>query len=148
MIGEKEIIFESPPSRPDDEFWLEQGRELVKGSITAVLDAAKSLLTGLGLLQGIYLGIIGFADYIPKTMPLHWKSLFLLPLISWLVALSFCLWVVMTKRFEFHPRSPDEIRETYEKILEEKQRFLKAAFVFMALGIILAMLLFIFRYQL
>ncbi len=148
MTGEKDMVFESSPSGPDDEFWLEQGRELVKGSINAVLDAAKSLLTGLGLLQGIYLGIIGFADYIPKTMPLYWKSLFLVPLISWLVAISFCLWVVMTKRVEFHPRSPDQIRETHEKILEEKQRFLKAAFFFMALGIILAMLLFIFRYQL
>jgi len=148
MTDEKDMVFESPPSRPDDEFWLEQGRELVKGSINAVLDAARSLLTGLGLLQGIYLGIIGFADYIPKIMPWAYKCLFLAPLISWLVALSFCLWVAMTKRFEFHPHSPDEIRETYEKILEEKQRFLKAAFFFMALGLISAMLLFIFRYQL
>ena len=49
MPDDKETIFNSPPSEPDDKFWLEQGEVLIKGSVTAILDAAKSLITGISI---------------------------------------------------------------------------------------------------
>ena len=138
-------IIDSPPSEPDDDFWIEQGRGLVKGSLSALLDASKSLMTGLGMLQGIYLGILGFAEYVPKTMPNIFKFLFALPFLFWLFALYKCLQILMTKKFKLHLNSPDEIRETYENILKDKQEKLTQAFWTLASGLIMAVLLFGFR---
>ena len=49
MADAHDIIFDSAPSNPDDDFWLEHGKKMVGDAITAVREAAKALLTGLGL---------------------------------------------------------------------------------------------------
>jgi hypothetical protein len=100
-------------------FWLEEGREMVKGSLPAVLEAAKSLITGLGLLQGLYIGIIGFQDFIPKTAPAAVKLLFTLPLAFRLAGLFFGPRVMMTEPRGLLLRSPDSIRNTLGEILPE-----------------------------
>lgn len=73
MADANEHIFDSAPPSPDDNFWLEQGKKMVEDTIPAVREAAKALLTGLGLIQSLYLGLLGFADFIPKTFPLMLK---------------------------------------------------------------------------
>ena len=145
MADEKEMIYDSAPAEPDDEFWLEQGKKMVGESITAVREAARTLMTGLGLLQGIYLGILGLADYIPATMPLEHKGLFLLPLLLWLTALYHCLQVMMTRRLDINLLSPDDIRKKSEKVLTEKQRKLQWAFWMLVTGLIAALILLVFR---
>lgn len=102
MTDEKERIYDSAPSEPDDEFWLEQGKKMASESITAVREAAKVLMTGLGLFKGIFLVILGFADYIPKTMPIMYKSLFLVPLLFLLISLYHCLKVMMTQQLDIY----------------------------------------------
>lgn len=84
-------------------------REMVEGSIEAVREAAKQLMTGLGFLQTIYLGILGFANFIPKEMPLLPKALFLAPLLLWLVALYCSMKVLMTKPYALNLHAPEEI---------------------------------------
>ncbi len=74
MADTNDMIFDSAPSNPDDDFWLEQGKKMVQDSITAVREAAKALITGLGLMQSVYLGILGFAGFIPKSLPLTQKA--------------------------------------------------------------------------
>ena len=139
------MIYDSAPAEPDDEFWLEQGKKMVGDSITAVREAAKTLMTGLGLLQGIYLGILGLADYIPATMSLEHKGLFLLPLLFWLTALYHCLQVMMTKRLDINLLSPDDIRKKSEKVLTDKQRKLQWAFWTLVIGLVAALMLLVFR---
>ncbi|MEP7342695.1 MAG: hypothetical protein ABI977_33510 [Acidobacteriota bacterium] len=39
------------------------------------------MMTGLGALQGIYLGMLGFAKFVPETAELWMKALFLMPLL-------------------------------------------------------------------
>jgi hypothetical protein len=145
MTDENEVIYESPSSEPDDEFWLEQGKKMVEDSIGAVRDAAKALITGLGLLKGIYLGILGFARFIPESMSLPLKSFFIVPLLFWLISVYSCLQVMMTKQLEVNLRSPDDIRQTSETVLKEKQKNLQSAFWTLALGLVVAFLLLIFR---
>lgn len=60
-------VFESGPSEPLDDFWLEQGKKLMEGSIPAIEEAASSLIRAIGLLKGIHLGILGFAGFVPKN---------------------------------------------------------------------------------
>jgi hypothetical protein len=145
MPEKKEMIYDSPASQPDDDFWLDQGRKMVEASLAAVREAAKSLMTGLGLLQGIYLGILGFAEFIPKTMPLLRKGLFIIPLLCWLAALYYGLQVMLTQRLDLYLHSPEDIRQKSGAVLEEKQRQLQHAFRALSLGLIAAFVLLGFR---
>ena len=147
MPNENEKIYDSPPSEPDDDFWLEQGKKMIEGSFGAVQEATKSLMTGLGLLQSIYLGILGFADYIPKTLSLPVKTIFLLPLLFWLLALYSCLQVMMTKRLDITLFSPDDIRSNYNRVLRDKQKNLKSGFWELTIGLVVAFLLLFFRFK-
>jgi hypothetical protein len=143
-----EVIYDSPPSEPDDDFWLDQGKKMVEGSLPALREAAKSFLTGLGVLQGIYLGILGFSEFIPKTMPLLQKSLFLIPLLCWLEALRHSLQVMMTQRLNIYFHSPDDIRKKSDSVLVEKQGKLQWAFWFLTLGLVAAFVLLVYRLSL
>ncbi len=145
MADEKEIIYDSAPTEPDDDFWLQEGQKMVGESVTAVREAAKTFMTGLGLLQGIYLGVLGFADYIPKTMPLLHRGLFLLPLLLWVSALYLCLQVMMTTRLDINLHSPDDIRKKSESVLNEKQGRLRWAFWTLVIGLVVALMLLVFR---
>jgi hypothetical protein len=64
MKDKKDKVYDSPPSQPNDAFWLDQGREMVKSSIPSLTEASKTMLTGLNILQGIYAGIIGFYSWL------------------------------------------------------------------------------------
>ncbi len=141
-------IFDSPPSKPDDDFWLEQGKKLVEGSLAAVKDAAKSLLTGLGALQGIYIVILGFAEFIPKTMDLWKKSLFFFPMLCWLVAIYLALQVLMTRQLYIIMHSPEDIQKELEDMVENRQKHLQWAFWCASAGLIAVFLLLALRFSL
>lgn len=145
MENKEEKIYESEASQADDDFWMEQGRKMVEMSLGAVLEGAKSLLTGLGLMISVYLGILGFADFIPKSSSILIKAIFVLPLLIWLYAVRFCLRVIMTKELSLNPFSPDEIQKRYENLLREKEEDLILGFRCLSVGLILTMFLFILR---
>ncbi|MBN1899839.1 hypothetical protein JW926_00770 [Candidatus Sumerlaeota bacterium] len=145
MENKEEKIYESEASQADDDFWIEQGRKMLADSLDAVLEGAKSLLTGLGLVISVYLGILGFADFIPKYSFILIKALFILPLLIWLYAVRFCLRVIMTNDLSLNPFSPDEIRKRYENLLREKEEYLVSGFRFLSAGLIFTIFLFILR---
>jgi hypothetical protein len=139
-MATQEKVYDSGPEQPDDEFWLAQGRKMVEDSLPAVREAAKALMTGLGVLQGIYMAILGFGDY-AKKMTLPDAGMFALPLLAWLVALHGCLSVMKTKERELNLFSPEEIRRDHEQVLKHKQRSLEYAFWELTVGLILAIVL-------
>ncbi|MHC4559366.1 MAG: hypothetical protein ACYS80_18900 [Planctomycetota bacterium] len=141
MANDNEKIYESPPSKPSDSFWLKQGEKMLEDSLPSIREAAKSLMTGLGVLKAIYLGILGFADLVPKTASLSLKSLFTLPLLLWLGALYFCLCVMMTKESQINLHSPEDIRQSAKQALKSKQNYLKLAFWLLTIGLFLAIAL-------
>ena len=139
---------ESEPTPPDADLWLEYGRKLVTDAPASLRGAATSLMTGLGALQGIYLGILGFAKFIPENIDTVLKLIFVLPLFAWTGALYLCLKVLMTSVSELNLNSPSELREDYTKMIAEKQYLLNLAFIFMVSGIGGAVFLLIFRTKL
>ncbi|MBN2440054.1 MAG: hypothetical protein JXJ04_01870 [Spirochaetales bacterium] len=144
-MKEKNKVYESPASLPNDEFWLTLGRELVKGSIPSLLDASKNMLTGLNILQGIYAGIIGFTAYIPEDLDVLLKSLFFLPFIFWVIALFFYLDVSFTKKYTIELLSPEVIKHYHETMCHNKQRSLTIGYWFQAIGILAFFTLLIIR---
>ena len=138
MTDQEEKIYESGPAQPDDDFWLERGRKMVEGSLPAVREAAKAMMTGLGVLQGIYIGILGFGETAKR---LTWETgLFAaLPLVAWMVALLFCLRVMMTNPHKIHLHAPESIRDNHEAVLKAKQIDLWCAYAGLAIGLLLAL---------
>jgi hypothetical protein len=145
MAKQKEIIYDSAPSQPDDDFWLEQGRKMLGESYGAARKAAKTLMRGLGMLNAVYLGILGFAKLVPEYASFVQKSVFVTPLVFWLLALYFSLEVMMTKQLSINLHSPDDIRKNSEEVLKEKQRHLYWALGALAVGLAIALLLLVFR---
>lgn len=140
-------IFDSPPDDPEHLFWLEQGRKMLTDSVslTAVRGAATSLVTGLGAMQTIYIGVLGFADFIPKEMKLPLKWFFAAPPILWLIALYLCLKVQKTEGMELRLKSPNEIRDRLQQMVRDKQHDLDVAFWLLLAGLVAAVLLLVWR---
>jgi hypothetical protein len=147
MAGQNqvEIIYDSPPSEPDDDLWLAHGAKMLEDSVPGVRSAASELIKALGLLQTVYLGILGFAKFIPESMEVYNKALFVVPLVPWVIAMYYCLRVMKTEIVRINLRSPSDIRETAGALLEERQRYLEFAFVLLIAGIVFAFVMVVFR---
>jgi hypothetical protein len=141
-------VYKSALSAPDDDLWLEYGRKMITESATAIRNAATALMTGLGTLQAIYIGVLGFAKFIPEDIVLWKKFLFVIPLFLWMFALYQCMQVLMTDLAKIYHHSPDNIRRDYEKWVNEKQRLLRLGFWCMFWGLVAAMALIILRLKL
>ncbi len=142
------IIFDSPASDPEDKFWLNYGKQMITESLKAVRAAANAVITALGVIQAIYLGILGFSDFIPEEMSWGLKMLFFIPLMLWLISIYCCIQVVMTGKMKVFLQSPEDIKEKSLNFTLEKQRRLKWGFGFLAAGLLAAFVLFVVRFSL
>ena len=140
-----EIIYDSAPSEVDDDLWLAHGAKMLEESVPTVHNAASELIKALGLLQTVYLGILGFAKFIPEDMEVYNKAFFIVPLIPWVFATYYCLRVMKTEIVKINLRSPSDIREKAAELLEAKQRHLEIAFALLIAGIVAAFVMVIFR---
>jgi len=146
-VGQRveEIIYDSPPSESDDDLWLAQGAKMLEESVPGVRSAASELIKALGLLQTVYLGILGFAKFIPENMEVYNKALFIVPIVPWVVATYYCLRVMKTDIVRINLRSPTDIREKATTLLEDKQSNLENAFILLIAGIVMAFVMVVFR---
>lgn len=143
--GRGEVIYESPASEVDDELWLAHGAKMLEDSVPGVRGAASGLLTAAGMLQTVYLGILGFAKFIPEEMAVHNKALFVVPLVPWVLSTYYCLRVMKTDVLRINLRSPSDIREKAAGLLGRKQHQLEVAFAWLIAGIVLAFVMIVFR---
>lgn len=132
---------DSPPTPPDADFWLDYGRKMVTDGPAAIRSAATSLMTGLSALQGIYLGILGFAKFIPEDANVVMKGVFTAPLLAWMVALYHCLQVMLTETATVHLNDPTALRQHYETWLPLKHGQLHTAYWWMFGGLIMLVVL-------
>jgi hypothetical protein len=121
---------------------------MVTESATTLRSAATALMTGLGALQGIYLGILGFAKFIPEDANIVMKGVFTAPLLVWMVALYHCLQVMLTETATVNLNAPDELRRHYETWLPTKQAQLQTAFWWLFGGMVAAIGLVVLRLKL
>jgi len=130
-------VYDSIMPEPDDAFWLDQGRKMVEDSSSALQDAAKYMTTCLGVIVAIYVGVLGFGDF-AKEMSFGQACLFMLPVLSWLASIFFCMCVLRTGIYTLCLNSPTDIRCKYEVILETKQSNLNWAFGCLSAGLLIA----------
>ena len=96
------------------------------------------MMTGLGVLQGIYVAILGFGE-VAKELSWDVAGFMALPLVAWMVALLFCLRVIMTNQHQIHLHAPESIRDNHEAVLKAKQKDLWCAYAGLAIGLLLAL---------
>jgi hypothetical protein len=142
-----EKIYLSAPSEADDDIWLEEGKRMVTESLATVRNAAGALIMALGMLQGVYLVVLGFSEKQLACFSLLQKSLFVSPLLLWLASLYLCLAVVMTKKMAVFANSPSDIRAKSTEMLLKKQLQLQWAFWSLALGLLVTFALLFWRMQ-
>ena len=140
-----EVIYDSSASEADDDLWLAHGAKILEDSVPALRTAASELIKVLGMLMTAYLAILGFAKFIPESMEVRNKALFVVPLIPWVCGSYYALRVLKTEIANVNLRSPSDIREKTSRLLEQKQRSLEVAFALLIAGIILAFAMVIFR---
>ena len=145
MTDSSELIFDSPPSAPDDRFWLDYGRQMISESLPAVRSAGNALIMAIGVMEAIYLGILGFGEFIPASLPFLQKIVFALPLLIWLSSIYCCIGVVMTGELEVFLYSPEDIQSKATQLVQEKQCQLQWGFWLLVVGLVAAFVLFVVR---
>ncbi|MDZ7363741.1 MAG: hypothetical protein ONB46_23945 [candidate division KSB1 bacterium] len=147
MSDSTEKIYSSPPSEPDDELWLEEGKRMVTESLSTVRNAAGALIAALGILQGVYLAVLGLGEKQLRSLSLLQQALFISPMLLWLASFYLCLAVVMTRKFAIFTNSPSDIRDKSIRLLLKKQLQLQWAFWLLAVGLLATWGLFFSRLQ-
>ena len=145
MSEHNEFIYDSPASEPEDEFWLEHGKQMVTESLPAVRSAANALIMAIGVMEVVYLGILGFGESTTITMPVSQLVIFAIPLLLWLGSIYCCICVVMTRELEVFLYSPEDIKQKSIQFVLEKQRLLKWGFWLLVIGLIVVLVLFVVR---
>src|SRR5215467_7920690 len=102
-------IYDSPASNPDDDLWLAHGAKMLEDSIPSIRTAASELIKALGLLNTAYLAILGFAKFIPETMEVYNKALFVTPIVPWIFGIYYSLRVLKTELININLQSPSDI---------------------------------------
>ena len=146
MEDKQEKVYDSGTSDPNGDFWLEKGKEMVTGSFDTVHESAKAITTGIGLLQGIYVAILGFAGNISKTFTGVYKGIFLIPFLFWMLSLYASLQVVLARKKEINLNSPDDIRNKYEELITNKHKNIMFSYWYLTIGLAVAILLLLFPF--
>lgn len=125
----------------EDILWLEMGKSVVKDAVHRVEEAAKQLISITSALQAIYFAAISFSD-LKKAFVMQdlygWilVALFVLPIVIWLISLAFAVNVLVPVRREMIYNSPDNMKNVYLGIINDKYLHLKYAHWALILGFI------------
>jgi hypothetical protein len=124
----------------EDTFWLEQWKDLFKGSIPAIHDAGKQIIAMLTTMQGIYLAAIAYSELMkkPESLAVLEHLALAAPLVIWMVALFFALNIFRTKTYELPLNAPQEIKKTLIEIAKTKQHNLTQAYWLIVIGLFVA----------
>ena len=131
VIGPQQILEDTK------EFWRELGKTLVQGSISAIEESAKQIVSVNGVLIGFYSATIALSE-MRKLHPQLWQlALFLSPILLWLLSLMTALTIFWTSSFKINLESSLGAKSIVEKLLRHKHNSLRFSFVFLFIGIIL-----------
>ena len=120
-----------------EENWLEYGRKLLEESPEVLDEDAKSLVALGSSLLTVYTGALALFKFVETLISSGiYLAVMSIPIILWLLCISFSAYVYFPGRYQFNKDSPDSVINTAEKIGRKKYSRLKIAailFIF-ALG--------------
>ncbi len=140
------------PSSPDEltketrEFWRDVGRTLVRESIATLDETAKQIIGVAGILEGLYFHAIAYSDLRGQVTTLLPLAVYLAPIVFLLFSILTAFAIFFPDRYRINIRSFEASRQAYEHVVARKLQLLKAASIFLILGIastLLALMLYL-----
>jgi hypothetical protein len=136
LMDERLVKPPEPDSLLEDSraFWRETGKNLVRGSISAIDETAKQLVVITGILEGLYFHAITYTDLRGKvTSDLLW--IYLAPIVLLLISLCAALIVFFPDRSRLNFNSSEASKLVYERTVRAKLWALRLASIFLVLGV-------------
>jgi hypothetical protein len=126
-----EIFVESAPLSPEDERLDKLFDEMEQGSLKALEDAARQIITLSTTLLGAFFGLLAFKDAPSYLGYMEIKVIGTLALISFMAALYYALRAVSPKRYTFSHANLTAKRKILEEMLNHKHEMVnKASWIF------------------
>jgi hypothetical protein len=114
------IELQGRPMTGEEAHWLKIGQQAPVEGIKSIEEAARQLITITGFLEGVYFAVISFTDV--RHIKNDWAYLsFVLPIGLWLVCILFASLVFVPRTYPIDRRTPDSIRQAYERIVHFKR---------------------------
>jgi hypothetical protein len=137
-MAEEEIrILQGEDPLDEDEKWLDYGRKLLEETPRILDEDAKSLVALGSSLLTVYTGVLALFKFVERSY-LSGTNLAVMsiPIILWLLCISFSASVYFPGRYEIIQDSPDSVMKIVQNIDREKYKKLKVAafFLILALG--------------
>jgi hypothetical protein len=121
---------------PNLKFWKDTAKGLMGESIKSIEEAAKQIIAIAAILEGLYFHAIAFSDVRGGLGSVRALMVYLLPLLLWLVSLLAALLVFFPRTYEANISSWRESRAAFERVVAYKHAMLKAAGLFLFLGVL------------
>jgi hypothetical protein len=135
-MAEGEIQIQGEEPSEDDEKWLEYGRKLLEESPKVLDENAKSLVALGSSLLTVYTGALALFGFVEKLGSSSTDlAVMSIPIVLWLLCISFSAYIYFPGRYEFRRDSPDDVMITAENIGREKYRRLKISAIFFILAL-------------
>jgi hypothetical protein len=118
--------------------WISYGRQILKESPQVLDENAKSMVALGSSLLAVYTGALALLNFNEKfDLKSEERIFLLLPIIIWLISISFNAYVYFPRRYAFAENMPNEIKKAQKEISRTKHFRLKigAIFFIAALGL-------------
>lgn len=116
-------------------FWRETGKSLVRESIATIDETAKQIIGVAGVLEGLYFNAIAFSDLHGAIKNISLLSVYLAPIVLLLISLVFALLVFFPDQYKLNFNNGEASKLVYERLAADKLRALRAASIFLVVGI-------------
>ncbi len=115
-------------------FWREMGRTLIKESISTLDETAKQIIGVAGILEGLYFHAITYTNLRGK-MQGNDLGVYVAPIVLLLISLTAALLVFFPEHSRLNADSSEASKLVYERTVQRKLWALRAASLFLVLGI-------------
>jgi hypothetical protein len=129
-------------------FWVNLGDESTKGLVNSYVEAAKQLISLIGVIQGLYFVAISFTALkqivFQQDIPIRLLAglIFILPVALWSLGLYYAIKVVMPgNRDPVYSRVPADVFNEWKAVCANKANSLKSAQTYTSYGIYLLVLI-------
>ena len=135
------------PPLPDDAYWIESMRSIVRQTKSSLDDAAKQLVTINTFAQTVYFAAISFTD--SKKSLVQFRTIHILaidldrtgviwvllaPIISWIISLFFASLVFTPRSYRVNLNGATSSKEAFENMVKFKYITLNLAHLFLWVG--------------
>jgi hypothetical protein len=113
--------------------WLKYGREMIKDSPKVLDEASKSFLALGSSLLTVYTGALALFKLNEKASGILSWTIICVPILLWLLCISFFAYVYFPDRIKFNAKSPTDIENATRHVSQDKSIRLKiGSYLFVA----------------